>query len=75
MKTFNKITWSPFATNVLDADDYDLQTKDGRAVKISRNMRGNFIINIDGEEELQTASNATASNFLNTQEVGGYKKL
>lgn len=67
---FNKITFHPFRTNILDCvGRTDLVTQDGRLVQIKRKMRGEFVITI-GDEIWETDDNLSASRILNDHEVG-----
>lgn len=66
-----KINWSPFATNVLDAGDYDLCTPDGAPVNFHREM-GGFVLVVNGKR-LVTDDNLQMSYWMNQHEIGGLK--
>jgi hypothetical protein len=65
------INWSPFATNILDAVDYDLCTPNGTPVIF---RRGSTFVAIVGERRFETDDNLQMSYFLNANEVGGVLK-
>lgn len=67
-----KINWSPFATNVLDAGDYDLRKPDGTPVKFYRS-NGGFVLEIDGKR-YETGDNIQMSYWMNQFEIGGRLK-
>ena len=70
MTTFHKITVSPFATNILSLVDRDnLVTVDGDDVKITRNMRGDFIL-VVGNNRVEKTSNIEASAYLDMIGIG-----
>lgn len=73
MNEYHKVNWSPFATNVLDAGDYDLCTPDGEPVKFWRDGMGRFYLLI-GDERWDTDNNLQMSYWMNQKEIGGTKR-
>ena len=67
------IDWSPFATNILDAGEYDLCKPDGTPVELQRSISGLFILLVDGQR-LVTDCNLTMSSWMNKRQIGGVKK-
>jgi hypothetical protein len=68
-----KINWSPFATNVLDAGDYDLCKPDGTPVDMHQDSRGGFVLVVDGRR-YETDDNIQMSYWMNQFEIGGIRK-
>ena len=69
---YNKITWSPYATNILDAVDYNLCTPDGNEVDFHRDGAG-FVLVVNGKR-FETDDNIQMSYWMNQYEVGGSVK-
>ena len=69
---YNKITWSPYATNILDAVDFELCTPDGKAVDFHRDG-GGFVLVVNGKR-FETNDNIQMSYWMNQNEVGGSAK-
>ena len=67
-----KINWSPFATNVLDAGEFDLCLPDGTPVDYHRDG-GDFVIIVNGKR-LATDDNLQMSYWMNQHEIGGMKR-
>jgi len=67
-----KINWSPFATNVLDAGEFDLCTPDGTPVDFHRS-NGGFVLVINSKC-FETSDNIQMSYWMNQFEIGGLKK-
>jgi hypothetical protein len=72
-KKHNKVEWSPFATNVLDAGDYELCKPDGSPVDFHRAGNGDFVLTIDGKR-WETGDNTQMSYWMNQFEIGGFPK-
>jgi hypothetical protein len=72
MTKHSKINWSPFATNVLDAGEFDLCKPDGTPVDFHRS-NGGFVLVIDGKR-YETSDNIQMSYWMNQHEIGGFKK-
>jgi len=71
---YAKINWSPFATNVLDAQEFELCTPDGTPVDFHRdNMGRDFVLIVNGER-LVTDDNLQMSYWMNQREIGGRKR-
>lgn len=66
------ICWSPFATNVLDANKYDLCLPDLTPVHFSYEYP-NFILVI-GDKRYVADSNLQMSYLMNANEVGCVRK-
>ncbi len=66
------LNWSPFATNVLDADKYDLCTPDGSPIDFRRSGM-EFVMWFHGVE-YRTDDNLKMSYWMNMHEIGGIKK-
>ena len=69
-----KINWSPYATNVLDANEFDLCTPDGQPVDFHRDNAGRDFVLIVNGERLVTNDNLLMSYWMNQREIGGMKK-
>jgi hypothetical protein len=67
-----KINWSPFATNILDAHEYDLCMPDGTPVEFHRS-NGGFVLVLD-DARLETDDNLQMSYWMNQREIGGLKR-
>jgi hypothetical protein len=69
---YSKINWSPFATNVLDANDFDLCIPDGTPVDFHRDG-GGFVLVINGKR-FATDDNIQMSYWMNQYQIGGLPK-
>lgn len=67
-----KINWSPFATNVLDAGEFDLCLPDGTPVDFHRDGC-DFVVVVNGKR-LATDDNLQMSYWMNQYEIGGLKR-
>lgn len=66
---WTKITWSPFATNILDANKYDLTTPNGDSVYFYQSMRGFELV--IGDKKYYSDNNIEMSYIFNYHEIGG----
>jgi len=69
-----KVYWSPFATNVLDARQYELCTPDGKPVDFYQTTEGKFHLVIPGVPPLETFDNVQMSYYMNQYDIGGRKR-
>jgi len=70
----HKINWSPFATNVLDAGEYDLCTPGGVPVQFSRPCGRGFLLIMPDGTKWETDDNLQMSYWMNSFEIGGTRK-
>jgi hypothetical protein len=74
-REYAKINWSPFATNVLDAGNYDLCLPDGTPIEFHRSSSGAFIL-VTNSGRFEMEYNTQMSYLMNQLEIGGvYKKV
>ena len=71
---YGKINWSPFATNVLDAGEFDLCKPDGTMVKFYRPGGRGFCLELPDGTRLETDDNLQMSYWMNQNEIGGRRK-
>lgn len=67
-----QINWSPFATNILDAEEFDLCTESGDPVDFHRS--GSFFVLVVNEKRFETDDNIQMSYIMNQLNIGGLKK-
>lgn len=60
-----EINFNPYTANVLDYVGRELVNVDGQQVMVAQNMRGEFMIYVDGKLTEGGLSNIIASSVLN----------
>lgn len=60
-----EINFNPYTANVLDYVGQKLVNVDGKQVMVAQNMRGEFMIYVDGKLTEGGLSNIAASSVLN----------